>query len=69
MGYLRISCLPSTISLLASVCLPICIFFVYVSVCASVHLEIHSPKHTNKITDVRALHVVHSFYIQLLPTH
>ena len=26
MGYLRVSCLPSTIILLASVCLPICLF-------------------------------------------
>ena len=29
--------------------------FVYVSVCASVQLEMHRPENTNKITDVRAL--------------
>ena len=29
--------------------------FVHVSVCACVQLEIHSPRNTNKIIDVRAL--------------
>ena len=35
------------------------VLFVYVSVCVSIQLEIHSPENTNKITDVRALHVLH----------
>ena len=46
MGYLRVPCQVPSFCLLC---------FVYVSVCASVYLEIHSPKNTNKITDVRAL--------------
>ena len=54
MGYLRVSCLPITNILPVSVCLPI-FFFVHVSECASVQLEINSPENTNKITDVRAL--------------
>ena len=29
------------------------------SVCASVQLEMHMPENTNKITDVRHLHVLH----------
>ena len=53
MGYLHVSCLPSTIILPASICLPLC--FVHVSVCASVQLEIRSPENTNMLTDVRAL--------------
>ena len=69
MGYLRISCLPCTIILPTFVCLPICmtVLFVYVSVCASVQLEIDSPENTNKITDVRELtcsifHFIFNFY-------
>ena len=54
MGYLSVSCPPSTIILPVSVCQPICMFC-YVSVCASLQLEIHSPENTNRITDVRAL--------------
>ena len=57
MGYLRILCLPTTIILPASVCIPtyLYVLFVYVSVCASVQLEIHSLENTNKITDAREL--------------
>ena len=54
MGYIRASCLPSTIILPASFCLPICMCC---SIClkgASVQLEIHSPENTNMITDVWA---------------
>ena len=32
--------------------------FVHVSVCASVQLEMHRPENTNKITDVRVLHIM-----------
>ena len=43
------------------------VLFVYVSVCASIQLEIHSPENTNMITDVRALacstfHFIFNFF-------
>ena len=66
-GYLHISCLPSTITLPASVYLSVC--FVHVSVCASVQLERHSPENTNMITDVgpgaltcTTIHFIFNFY-------
>ena len=39
--------------------------FVHVSVCASVQLETHGPKNTNKIIDVRALRCT-TFHSMLL---
>ena len=62
MGYLHVSCLPSTIILPASVCL-LSVCFVYVSVCVSVQLEIHSPENTNMITVERTLTCTTFYFI------
>ena len=43
------------------------VLFVYVSVCASVQLEIHNPENRNKITCLSTCMFYISFYIQLLP--
>ena len=59
MGYLRVSCIPSTIILSASVCLPIRMF-VHASVCASLQLEIHSPEKRIRSQIYGYLHKLHS---------
>ena len=63
MSYQRVSCL--SFCLLPSGYL--IVYFVHLSVCASVQLEMHRPENTDKITDVRALtcttfHFIFNFY-------